>query len=76
VIAENLQSLTFYYMALGAVINIILNLAFIKTYGIVGAAWATVITQFLITLVIPLFFRKMRVSTWMLYKSYFIWKIK
>lgn len=74
VIAENLQSLTFYYMSAGAVINILSNLILIKTYGIVGAAWATVVTQLLITLVIPLFFKKMRASTWMLYKSYFTWK--
>jgi len=75
VLAENLQSLTFYYMAVGAAINIMLNLVLIKKYGVVGAAWATVITQFFITLIIPLFFDKMRDSTLMLYKSYITWKI-
>ena len=74
VLAENLQSITFYYMAFGAVVNIVLNFFFIQSMGLIGAAIATVITQFLITLVIPLFFAKMRNATWMLYRSFISWK--
>ena len=71
IIAENLQAITFYFMICGAVINIILNYFLILHLGISGAAISTVISQILITLVIPLFFKKIRGSTVMLFKSFF-----
>jgi O-antigen/teichoic acid export membrane protein len=76
VLAENLQYLTFYYMAFGAFINVFLNLFLINRMGISGAAVATVLTQFLITLVIPLFFKKMRASTLMIFRSYITWRVR
>lgn len=45
--------------AIPAIINIVLNLFFIPAYGIVGAAWATVISCFLVP-VVPLIFRQTR----------------
>ena len=41
---ENLQFFSFINSVIGAVVNIVLNLILIKKYGIVGAAWATVIS--------------------------------
>ncbi len=45
-IIENRQMLSLQRTALGAMINIILNLLLIPRYGVLGAAWATVISQF------------------------------
>lgn len=44
-IIENRQILSLLGTALGAVINIVLNFIFIPKYSVVGAAWATVISQ-------------------------------
>ncbi len=43
-LVENLQFFSFINSVIGAVVNIVLNLILIKKYGIVGAAWATVIS--------------------------------
>lgn len=44
-LAENMQLLAFYRTLLGAIINIIANLALIPRYGISGAAIGTVLSQ-------------------------------
>lgn len=46
-VAENLQVYSTIYAALGAVSNIVINLYAIPRYGIAGAAWATLISQFI-----------------------------
>jgi len=43
-IAENFQKNIFYRTVLGMIINIVLNIIFIKRFGIVGAAFATTIS--------------------------------
>lgn len=42
---ENLQKYSFYRTLAGAIINVILNYYLIPRYGINGAAWATLISQ-------------------------------
>ena len=44
-IAENLQKLSFYRTLVGAVSNVVINLLLIPRYGIYGAAWATLFSQ-------------------------------
>jgi O-antigen/teichoic acid export membrane protein len=75
IIAENLQSITFYYMLFGALFNVISNYYLINYYGITGAAVSTVLANFLITMVFPLFFKDVRGSTFMLLKSFVSWKV-
>jgi len=41
---ENLQKIAMIRLTLGALINVILNVFFIKFYGLVGAAYATIIS--------------------------------
>jgi O-antigen/teichoic acid export membrane protein len=43
-IAENLQFFSSINTVIGAIVNIVLNLILIERYGIIGAAWATVIS--------------------------------
>jgi polysaccharide transporter, PST family len=65
---ENLNRFTLYRSILGLIINIVLNLFFIPLWGIEGAAWATVLTQLVISfffeilhpLTRPLFFIRSR----------------
>lgn len=44
-VAENLQKLSFYRTLVGAISNIVINLFLIPRYGIYGAAWATLFSQ-------------------------------
>jgi O-antigen/teichoic acid export membrane protein len=57
-IAENLQKFTFILRFCGCISNVLLNFALIPRYGIVGAATATVITQFLASYLGYLFSKK------------------
>lgn len=58
---ENLQQYLFYRTVLGALINVVLNLALIPRFGVVGAAIATVIAQSMAALFFDLYTTKTRV---------------
>lgn len=44
-LAENRQILSFQRAAIGAIVNVVLNLLLIPDFGVVGAAFATVVSQ-------------------------------
>ena len=69
-IAENLQRYSFYRTLSGAILNIILNLAFIPKFGIKGAAFSTVISYFLATYLSMAFFKPSRKNFWLATKSF------
>jgi len=54
-IAENMTKVSFYRTFLGCISNVILNLILIPRYGIVGAAWATLISYFISLFCVLLF---------------------
>ena len=58
IICENLQTYTMYYILLGMILKLLLNLIFIHFYGIAGAAFSTLFCQFSVALIFPLFFAK------------------
>ncbi len=57
---ENLQKLSFYRTAAGAVVNIILNFLLIPKYGITGAAFTTLLSQFVASMFFDVFYKKTR----------------
>lgn len=61
-IAEGLQRYTLYRTLVGAILNVVLNLALIPTQGIYGAAIATLISQFVASFFFNLFNKKTRVT--------------
>lgn len=69
-VAENLQKYSFIYIFGGLIANIVLNYILIRKIGISGAAVATVISQFIATLLIPFFIRETRISCYMFLKSF------
>ncbi len=69
ILNENLQNYSFLYLSIGMLVNIIFNYRFIPTLGINGAAYATVLSQFIGTIISPLFFKKTRVSFYMMVNS-------
>ncbi|MDQ8202371.1 flippase [Pelagicoccus sp. SDUM812003] len=59
-LAENLLRHSLAISILGALINIVLNWFWIRSHGIAGAAWSTVVSQAIVALVGPLLFARTR----------------
>ena len=79
IICENKNKFVKYYIAIGAVVNLVLNAILIPRTGINGAAIATLITQITTSLIAPLFFKETRAHTGIVLRSfvcswYFEWK--
>lgn len=55
----------------GAVSNLILNYILIPIYGINGAAIATLISQIIVSLIAPLFYKEIKISTKIMIESIF-----
>lgn len=60
IVAEGYNKYSKYYILIGAAVNMILNIVLISVWGITGAAIATLISQFVVALIAPLFFSKTR----------------
>lgn len=58
--SENMQRYAFYRTALGAIVNVLLNLILIPRFGVIGAALATVIAQSIAALFFDVFSKNMR----------------
>lgn len=69
VLNENLQRYTSLYLGIGTISNVVLNFFLIKSHGIIGAAYASLISQSISVLWAPLFFKPTRISFHMMIKS-------
>lgn len=77
ILAEDKNKYVKYYLAIGVVVNLVLNLLFIPVFGIEGAAGATLITQITTSLIAPLFFKATRVHTKIVWEAFcFRWYFK
>ncbi len=70
-ITENITKISFYRNLLGAVLNVILNMILIPSYGILGAAYATLFSYAVSGYLSNLLFRKSRKIFIMFLKSLF-----
>jgi O-antigen/teichoic acid export membrane protein len=68
-LAEDLQHIGYWYIALAMVMNIVGNYFLIPLYEEIGAAIATVISQATAAIIAPALFKETRVSSIMLLKS-------
>ena len=68
-LAEDLQHIGYWYIALAMVVNIVGNYFLIPLYEEIGAAIATVISQATAAIIAPALFKETRVSSIMLLKS-------
>lgn len=71
-ITENLQKLTLVNTSIGALINILLNLIFINEFGVIGAAYATVISYAVATYFMNLVWKESRCNFYMLSKGFLL----
>lgn len=65
---DDYRKILVFTSAFPALLNVVLNLALIPTSGIIGAAWATVISYSLIPF-IPLLFKSSRAALYAVYKT-------
>ncbi|MFT7247183.1 MAG: O-antigen/teichoic acid export membrane protein [Candidatus Azotimanducaceae bacterium] len=70
-IAENMTMKSFYRTLLGAIVNVLLNLVLIPRYGIIGAAFATLLAQASSSLLYDAFDRKLRAVIWLKLHAFF-----
>lgn len=69
ILAKNKQKHLWFITMLGAMGNILLNALLIPYMGIIGAAWASVLTQFMTNVVITIVFKPYRRCGVLLLKS-------
>ena len=62
IVAEKYERYSKYFVYAGAVTDIVMNYILIKWMGVDGAAWATVLTEVVVFLVAPLFFKETRIA--------------
>lgn len=72
IVIENLQNLMFFIMLFSAILNFSLNYFLIIQYGVIGAAYSTVITTFLVVFILPLLQIKLRKSVYQIIQSIFL----
>jgi len=70
IIGESFYKYEKWFTTTAAVLNIILDIVFIRQFGIIGASVATLITYFYEVLIVPLFFKETRVFTKLYFQSY------
>lgn len=68
-ISENLQAYNIACLGIGMLVNIVLNFILIPKFGIAGAAYATLASQFVASVLAPSFFSKTRFSFFMMIQS-------
>lgn len=70
ILCENKNQYVKYYLSIGAAVNLILNWFMIPRFGINGAAFATLITQIVTSIIAPMFFRETRIHSLLVFESF------
>ncbi len=74
-INENLTGVMFFRTVIGAIINVIMNIFLINHYGIVGAAWSTLISFLAQTVFSLLIFKKTKILFVMIIRSFNLYMV-
>lgn len=72
ILSENKNKYVKYYLAIGAVINVVLNALFIPSMGIIGASIATLFTQIITCLIAPVLFKETRIHTSIVWDAFIL----
>ena len=71
ILSENKNKYIKYYLAIGVIVNFVFNLLLIPQIGINGAAYATLITQVVTSLISPMLFKATREHTKIVFEAFF-----
>jgi len=72
IVSEGVNKYTKYYFLIGVFANFLLNYIFINLFGVVGSALATLIAQFITTIIAPMLFAKTKESTYLMCKAFLL----
>ena len=70
IVAEGKNKYTKYYVFIGAGVNTVLNAIFIPIWGITAAAATTLVSQIVVAIIAPLFFKETRDFTRLYFESF------
>ena len=70
ILCENKNKYVKYFFLIGTIVNLILNAVLIPIYSIEGAAFATLVTQIVTSLIAPLLFKETRIHTKLVLDSF------
>lgn len=77
ILCENKNKYVKYYLTIGAIVNLVLNAILIPVWGINGAAFATLVTQFVTSIIAPMLFKATREHTIIVMNAFILsWAIK
>lgn len=76
IVCTNNQKYLKYMYFSAAVLNVIMNLCFIPLWGASGAAFASLLTQILTSIVLPCFIRQMRPNVKLMAEAFMLRKIR
>ena len=69
-VAEGLQHIGYFYTLAALVVNVVGNYFFIDFFGVVGAAYASILAQMTAVVIVPAIYVKTRPSAWMILDSF------
>jgi len=69
VVCENYQKYVKHYIIFGTITNLLLNWILIPVIGIYGASWSTLISQMVVAVVAPMFFKRTRISSQLMFDA-------
>jgi O-antigen/teichoic acid export membrane protein len=76
-IAKGLEKHTFYRTFTGLILNLFLNIILIKRFGVLGAAYATLLSQFFATFIYDIFIKELKPIFYIKLKSiFFVFRTK
>ena len=70
ILCEKKNKYVKYYLFIGSTFNLCMNLIFIPMYGVIAAAIIALLTQFVTSIVAPLFYKETRVHTKLVIDSF------
>jgi O-antigen/teichoic acid export membrane protein len=69
-VAEGLQHIGYFYTVAALMVNVVGNYFFIDIFGVVGAAYASILAQMTAVIIVPAIYIKTRPSAWMILSSF------
>ena len=63
ILCEKKNKYVKYYLYIGAIFNIVMNLIYVPLYGVIAASIITLLTQFITCIIAPLFYKATRMHT-------------
>lgn len=72
ILCEKKNKYVKYYLFIGAIFSFVMNMIFIPIYGVIAAAIIMLLTQLVTSVIAPLFYKKTRIHTKIVWESFIL----